>query len=181
MAAGNINNGEYHIPNECINVDNSAFANGSAIKRLYIGAQLISMGEMCAMTLTSIQRVYVDDNNPIYSVDERGSLYVGSKLIRYADHELDATYTMDQRIVSIGMCAFTGCKYLREIVLSDTYTVIDMAAFYQCYSLRTVSNAQNVAEIEAYAFYECSQLSSIDIGDNVTIGEDAFRRTKITR
>ena len=180
MAVGNIGDDcVYHIPTACTSADNSAFASGRLIKYLYIGKQFVSMGEMCPMTLTGIQRFYVDQQNPVYSVDERGSLLKGKQLVRYADRELTTTYTFDSSITSIAACAFTGCRYLREVVLSNTYTSIDVAAFYQCYSLRKVSNAQSVVSVGAYAFFECTQLSFIDLSDDVSIGENAFRRTQI--
>ena len=71
--------------------------------------------------------------------------------------------------------AFSDCKKLVSVTISDSVTSIESGAFSGCESLTTVRLPSGITEIPAYAFDECKNLTSITIPDGVTsIGDGAF-------
>lgn len=71
--------------------------------------------------------------------------------------------------------AFSSCKSLTGITISDSVTTIGVRAFWGCSNLENVTIGDSVTEIGNDAFRDCSGLKSIVIPDSVTvIGDSAF-------
>lgn len=75
----------------------------------------------------------------------------------------------------IPLKAFSDCKMLKEIVMSDNITTLQEAAFDDCFALTKVILPHNLVSIEDKCFRDCVKLKSLNLPNSLTrIGEDAF-------
>ena len=78
-------------------------------------------------------------------------------------------------VTSIGSYAFSYCRNLTSVTISNSVTSISDGAFYYCSSLTSVTIPSSVTTIGSSAFFYCSSLTYITIPNSVTsIGNDAF-------
>ena len=104
----------------------------------------------------------------------------GTVTITGCDKKASGTLTIPASIegkpvTSIGHQAFSGCKSLTSITISDSVTSIESEAFGLCSSLTSITIPDSVTSIGEFAFWECWKLTSITIPDGVTsIGGKAF-------
>ncbi len=87
---------------------------------------------------SSLTGIWVNENNPYYSSDERGVLFDKEKteLIR-APGALAGAYTVPQGVSTIES-AFSGCTGLTSISIPDSVTLIHGNPFYGCIGLKTI-------------------------------------------
>ena len=77
-------------------------------------------------------------------------------------------YLDGNKVVSIGVSAFSGCTRLISVIIPDTVTRIDSSAFNGCSNLTIVEIPDTVSYIGINAFYNCNSLISIAIPAGVT-------------
>ena len=108
--------------------------------------------------------------------DEFGVKYSkdGRKLLQ-ASKELDGTYSIRKGTKIVCDRAFSGCRSLNYLVISDSVTSIGTWAFAYCKSLKSLVIPASVTSIGGGAFCGCRSLSSLVIPDSVTsIGDSTF-------
>ena len=108
--------------------------------------------------------------------DEFGVKYSkdGRKLLQ-ASKELDGTYSIRKGTKIVCDRAFSGCRSLNCLVISDSVTSIGTWAFAYCESLKSLVIPASVTSIGGGAFCGCRSLSSLVIPDSVTsIGDSTF-------
>ncbi|MBO4915512.1 MAG: InlB B-repeat-containing protein, partial [Oscillospiraceae bacterium] len=66
---------------------------------------------------------------------------------------------------------------IKRLVVEDGVTRIGSRAFQDCAYLETASIADSVTSIGDLAFYYCTGLTDVTMGENVTLGNNAFRDT----
>jgi len=71
-------------------------------------------------------------------------------------------------VTSIGYYAFSDCRKLTSISISDSVTSIGYAAFDECESLTSIAIPNSVTTIEDITFQNCKSLTSITIPNSVT-------------
>ena len=77
--------------------------------------------------------------------------------------------------VSVGFWAFTGCRGLTSLTISEGVPYLGEYAFNGCSGLKHVSLPDSIRYLEKGVFYGCSGLESLPDFKNVTsIGEEAF-------
>ena len=64
-------------------------------------------------------------------------------------------------VESIEMYAFSWCKSLESVAISDFVTKIDSKTFHGCNSLKEITLGKSVTELKDYALSDCENLSSI--------------------
>ena len=109
-------------------------------------------------------------------VDECGVKYSkdGRKLLR-APEKLSGSYSVKEGTRIICDYAFSCCRSLSDIVISDSVTSIGDSAFELCRSLSDIVIPASVTSIGNGAFSDCRSLSDIVIPASVTsIGNIAF-------
>jgi len=106
-----------------------------------------------------------------YSTSSNSSAYTGNVTI-----PATVTYNgVNYSVTEIGKSAFSGCKYLKSVIIPNSVTSIKHYAFSECSELTSVTIPNGVIYIESYAFNNCSGLTSVTIGNSVTtIGDHAF-------
>lgn len=69
---------------------------------------------------------------------------------------------------SIGACAFSNCKSLRQIIIPDSVTSLGGYSFNECSSLEQIKISKSITKIEEGTFSDCKALSQITIPDSIT-------------
>ncbi len=115
-----------------------------------------SMGFSGCDNLTSI---IVEEGNPVY--DSRNNC---NAIIKTADNELIAGCAktiIPDMVTSIGVGAFSGCRFMSSIEIPKSVTTIDLYAFSFCWGLTSVTIPSSVTSIGWGAFYNCPSLTSV--------------------
>lgn len=94
----------------------------------------------------------------------------------FKDSKIESV-TIPDSVVSIYSGAFSDCRYLKEVILSNNLTYIDSQVFKGCSSLTTIS----FESIESYslkigyeAFKDCTSLQNMNLSTVTEIGENCF-------
>ena len=78
-------------------------------------------------------------------------------------------------VLIIGYYAFSGCKSLTSVTISNSVTSIEEYAFSGCSGLTSITIPNSVTSIGSYEFSGCKSLSSVTIPNSMTsIGGSAF-------
>ena len=138
------------IPNSVINIGFYAFSGCSKLTSITIPASVVESigdGAFCG-----VQSVQVSAENPVFSVDEQGTLInKRQKRLLYAPPRLHGSYTISDGITSVGMNAFSGCSKLTSITIPDSVTSIGNAAFRGCSNLKTLTIPKHFTNAHARA------------------------------
>ena len=166
------------IPDSVTSIGSGAFRGCTSLTNITIPGSVTSMGNDAFYRCTSLTAINVDRNNTKYQSAD-GNLYSkdGKTLIQYAIGKTDTSFSIPNRVTSIGSDAFAYCSSLTSITIPGTVTSIGSYAFYSCTSLTNITIPSSVASIQGAAFQGCTSLTGITIRDGVTsIGNDAFYR-----
>ncbi len=150
------------LPNGTLGIMDKAFMDsGSAITSVTIPDSVTYIGENAFSGCTGIETISASATNASKVVKQSGSQYLKTIIITSGS--------------TIEPYAFSGCRYITQVSISNSVTSIGDSAFYECYGLTSVTIPNSVTSIGDSAFDSCTGLTSITIPDNVTsIGEKAF-------
>ena len=164
------------IPDSVTSIGDYAFYGCTGLTSIMIPDSVTSIGHVAFIGCTGLTSITVDEDNTSYqSID--GNLYSknGRTLIQYAIGKKNTSFTIPDRVKSIGAWAFRDCTDLTSIVIPDSVTSIGDMVFYGCTGLTSIVIGDSVKSIDWYAFGGCTGLTSIVIPDSVTsIGSSAF-------
>ncbi len=83
--------------------------------------------------------------------------------------------SVQRQVSGIGSHAFSGCRDLTGITLSEGISYIGAYAFYKCNNLESVKLPSSLSVIEGRAFAMCGRLADIQLPLQLSeIGENAF-------
>ena len=118
-----------------------------------IPASVTTIGDNAFDGCNSLTGIWVNENNPKYSSDEKGVLFNKSKteLIR-APEGISGNYTIPDSVTTIGERAFYSCSSLTTVNMGDSVTAIGDYAFLYCGSLTSITIPDSVEKIGHYAF-----------------------------
>lgn len=88
-------------------------------------------------------------------------------------------YTGGINVTSIGRLAFSECKKLTKVELSEKITEIGNKAFYGCIELENLTFPDSLKTIGSEAFFGCTKLITKLPSNIETIGDKAFSNTKL--
>lgn len=81
----------------------------------------------------------------------------------------------DVNKMEIDYFAFSGCRSLESVTITEGVTYIGNSTFKDCDSLKSIAIGDNVRRIGKSAFQNCTSLENVTIGNGVkTIGRSAF-------
>ena len=161
------------IPNTVTSLRDYAFFGCGNLTSITIPSSVTDIGYEnfnCCYSLTSM---IVEGNNPIY--DSRNNC---NAIIETATNTLVAgcqKTEIPNSIVTIGQCAFWGCRNVETFTIPNSVKTIDASAFGTCSDLTSISIPNSVTTIGRKAFYGCSKIISAVIPSSVqTIGNRVF-------
>ena len=163
------------IPNSVTNIGENAFSY-CGIKEVKIPASVTTIGDEAFMSSGRLENIEVDEANKYYkSVDDVLFDKDMKTLIAYPYSKKNVSYTIPNGVTSIGLSAFHGSRYLKNVTLSDTVTIIEERAFFSCSNFESIVITDNVTEIGNSVFYGDSKLASVKLPKSVgKIGLNAF-------
>ena len=86
----------------------------------------------------------------------------------------DGSVSVGKDIKCIEHAAFSGCKNLKRVNLSEGLEIIGADSFSDCKYLETISFPGTLKEILEYAFNGCCSLHDISLPAGVSLGINAF-------
>jgi len=110
--------------------------------------------------------IWVSENNPSFSNDDRGVLFNKNKQeLLYAPCGISGKYTVPDSVLTIGNGAFFGRDALTSVTLPEGLQSIDEGAFRECFRLGTVTIPASVTSIGWFAFFGCESMEAIQVAD----------------
>jgi len=78
-------------------------------------------------------------------------------------------------VTEIGICAFSNCATLKNVIISSGVREIGQMAFSECYNLTSITIPSSVKVMDWMAFNNCTSLKAVNIPNSVTvIADDLF-------
>ena len=156
---------------EQINIPNSVtFFGGFLIckklKNISLGSCEVSINGGDFLGCESLEYIIVDPNNSKYkSID--GNLYSkdGKTLIKYASGKKETTFEIPNHVTYIGESAFSDCKFLNNVIISNDVAAINEFAFAHS-SIKSIVIGYGVSFIGENAFFNCGLLENIYVDSN---------------
>ena len=173
---------EINIPAALTEISSSAFARCVSLETITLPATLEEFGACPFNGCTSLTGIWVDEENPYFTSDEKGVLYNKDKTVLVeAPGALQGDYVIPDSVTAIEWGAFLGCENLTGIELPNTIESIDMQTFQDCTSLTEVQIPASVTSIEFEAFSGCTSLETIKfLGCAPYIWSDVFKNVEAT-
>ena len=184
------------IPDSVTSIGSFAFAHCSGLTSVTIPDSVTAMEAGVFANCLSLTQINVDEKNQYYkSID--GNLYSkdGTRFIHYAPGKTENSFVIPDSVITIELCAFSGCSKLTNVTIPNSVTTICDGAFNDCSGLTSVTIPDSVTKIGDRAladsevfnleeiinivdfiskmyhgtFSGCSGLTSVTIPDSVTI------------
>ena len=167
---------EYEIPSETKVVNGFAFGMCKNIESIFIPNGVTEMKGNPFAGCSNIRNIEVSSEKSLFDFD--GSALIDkskSRIICYVDSKLVNEYKICKGIAEIGDSAFSYCRYLTRIDMTDDVVRIGNNAFFSCTSLNSIGMSKNVRYIGDYAFADCTELKKVEICDKTShIGSRIF-------
>ena len=160
-------------------VPTGAFNECSSLKSVTFGKD-VSVVEEYAFRNSRVTNFTVAEGNTTFKSWENGKYLTnmsGTEILLVAPTLTEFTLN-NSEITSVGVGAFSGNAKLTSVKIPSV-TKVDSYAFSECEKLKTVELG-NLTYIGSYAF-ENTSVDTFEFRGDVTIGEYAFSRSKITR
>ncbi len=138
------------------------FSGCSALADIYIPEGISYINPYAFDGCVSLSEINVSKDNPAYRTID-GNLYSKDStcLHIYAPGKTESTFTVPEKVTTIGDYAFSGCKKLTEIVVGENVSAIGYKSFGNCSSLSRVVLPSTLTKLSADAFSSCENLTEI--------------------
>lgn len=145
------------------NLPGSMFYNRSAIRRIVLPNNLVTIGEQAMAYCNMLESIIIPEG---VTKIGNSAFYNCSSL---ADVQLPAGLTY------LPASCFQNCNSLEKITLPENVTSIGDAAFASCSNLKNISLSKNLISIGSSAFSRCTRLTGIELPATLqSIGNYAF-------
>lgn len=139
---------------------------------LFLGMLLmIAITSCSSFKVDNLNYVMAGDSTSVSIASNQDKTLSGDLVIPDSIHYNGNTYV----VTSISRSAFSNCKALTSVVISNYVTSIGDSAFGSCSSLASITLSSSLMTIGDAAFVSCDSLSSVTIPESVTsIGSRTF-------
>ena len=147
--------GELIIPNNVINIGQSAFNGCSSISgEMIIPNSVTTIGQSAFRDCSNITGELTIPNS-VTSIGER--VFSGCSGL--------TSVTIPNSVTSIGSYAFSGCTGLTSVTIPDSVTSIGSYAFSGCSNLTSVTIGNSLTTVGMWAFLDCNALTAVHINN----------------
>ena len=161
------------LPSTLNEINDYAFYGCTGLRSMTIPASVTSIGSYVFEHCMSLDRIEVDEANPIYK-DDSGILRTADTVITYPVAKTGNDYVASGSIKVIGPRAFFECKFLKNVRMISTETIM-WGAFQNCKELEVI-DLGSVKTIEQDILYGCDKVTTVTVPASVTALDDwAFR------
>lgn len=153
-----------------------AYPAGKKDKEFILTQDVEDITEEAFFSCSNLENIHVEEKNEQFS-SINGILYNKdiSKLLLLPSKNKATSYEMPASVTEMSAWAFTNCRNLKKIELSDNLTTISFAAFARCVNLESINIPSRIKDIGDNAFSECIRLRTINIPQNIKrIGKYSF-------
>lgn len=165
---------EIYLPSTVMAIGEEAFMN-SGLAKVTIPAAVMFIGKNAFMSCPNIEKFTVESANKYYkSIDNCLYNADSTVLIQYAAGKAEISYTVPNKVITIGDGAFSMSHNLKKISLPSTLVSIEPYAFYDCSALADINIPEGVTSIGSMAFSACTALKSITVPSTVNYFDNAF-------
>lgn len=139
------------------------------LKRIVIPSTIEYISDFAFHGCRELEEIELSGDNPYYTVND-GVLYdkACTKLIKFPPAKKVKTFTTPKSVKEIGNTAFSFCRHLEEVVITDNVSKVNLGAFYGCNNLKKVLFEGTLDSVEKQAFEGCVSLQSIDLPEGLT-------------
>ncbi len=150
------------IPDGVTSIGMDAFNRCTSLTRIDLPASVHTIGDYAFQGCGNLTGIWAAENSTTFRSDSFGVLYSksGNQLVA-APGKLSSTYHIPSTTTSIAAFAFSDCKSLMGVSLSENLTTIPDGLFYECSSLKSVMIPKNVKSVGSQAFYNCTSLTDV--------------------
>ena len=131
----------FSIPEGIEGINSHAFSNNPYLEIIKIPQSVTYIGKMAFTSCTNMTAFIVNKKNPIF-YSEFGVLYRDREaptLVKYPASIRNVAVTISKNTAQIATLAFEKCKYLKEVSIESSETVLGDAVFSGCAVLDTIS------------------------------------------
>ncbi len=140
------------IPSSVVWIDSWAFSE-SGLTTVAISKSVIAIGVCAFSDCLSLAEIVVEEENPNYS-SIGGVLFSKdlTELMQYPGAKRDEYYEIPQGVEALDRNSFSGNAYLKEVVISNTVTIIGSQSFVGCENLLDITIPPSVEQIFSNPF-----------------------------
>ena len=149
------------IPKSVVYIGEGAFRKLTGLISVTIPENVVSIGEGAFGGCKRLTSINVNDGNSAY-ISVGGVLFNKAQdtLIQYPASANGSTYTIPNKVKTIGKYAFSGSN-LTSVIIPNSVKTIGVNAFSVCNGLTSVIIPQSVTFIGDWAFGNCPALTSV--------------------
>ena len=158
-------------------IGDEAFYMCAALSSVDIPRSTTAIGGSAFACCDALTGIYVDENNAVYSSDDKGVLFDKNKTVLIqAPGGLAGSYEIPAGVVTVGDHAFENCMKVTAVTVPAGVETIGAYAFCFCERLATVTLSASVNSIGTRAFAYCNSLKTVYYGadsaawKNIAIG-----------
>lgn len=156
---------ELSIPSSVIQVGDRGFSHCD-IKSLVIPKTLTQIGSAAFVGNYNLSSILVEDGNESY--DSRDNC---NAIIETTNNKLIlgcSTTIIPPSVVTIGVSAYEGCSYMKDVSIPNTVKSIEDSAFKWCSEISNIIIPNSISIISSNCFESCLNLASIDLPNSIT-------------
>lgn len=184
------------IPAAVTSIGYKCFADCSNLTAITLKEGLVSVGAECFSGCKSLKEAVFPDSFTTFGTNwgdantfsgciTLNKIVIGKGVETIPDkfaNDCISLKTVDTgSVVSIGNSAFSGCKTLSDLKLSENLAEIGNSAFADCVNLSKITMPETLKTLGYSAFSGCTSLAEITLNNELTsIGSKAFEGTAIT-
>lgn len=155
------------IPSTVTHIEFSAFYDCAKLSSITIPKNVTYIGDAVFTGCSSLEEILVESENTEYT-SQNGILYSKdlTALIQYPAGKVETSFTVPTHVTSLGNSVFADSQ-LQQIILHDDIVTIGYCAFSGCKKMRNISLPKGISQIST-GMFENSGLTELIIPPNIT-------------